>query len=117
MKTPTIEYKDLRLTYSTNKLLRAERTLETLKKSVNFGAGLILMERDAYDLIEELKFEMMCIISQYSESGDDVIINNNPLSEAAYILSKMYCDKGYEEEAENYKKLATTWDPNNESYK
>ena len=52
----------------------------------------------------------------YTHYNNDIIINNNPLSETIFLLSKMYFEKGYEEEANKLKDKAIDLDPNNDDY-
>ena len=111
----TLDYQDIRTEHMTDGLLRAEKELLSIKKSVSLGAGLYSVGNDLSELIQELKPIFLNILYKY-RSAHDLIINDNPFSEALFILSKMCYDKGHKDKGDEYKNLALKLDPNNKVY-
>ena len=108
-----INYSDFDSEYKTDKLISLEKELATLKKMIGNGAGLRAAGQMTFELINDLAAELDPIYKKYNNK---LIINNNPLSEASFILSKMHYEKDEKEFGDKFKKLAIIFDPNNNLY-
>lgn len=116
-KTPLVlNYEDIRLKYINSDLLLSEKKLKSLKKSISLGAGLNSVGSELHELILNLRDNFLANIVLNYENEYDLIIKNNPFSEALFILSKMYYEKGRKSEGDEYRKMALSFDPNNPTY-
>ena len=108
-----VDYCDVKSMYPSKNLESIEKDMDDIKRRIANHAGLLLAGEPLYEIIKSLEKEMDLIYTHYN---NDIVINNNPLSETIFLLSKMYFEKGYEEEANKLKNKAIDLDPNNNDY-